>query len=396
VVYIYSKPGWSVLSIGEETMLRRHRSSVEFLPHDVVELILEGLPVASLLRFKTVSKKWKSTIESRRFQEGQLIRRRQSRGPDVICVCLRDDGVDTDDRRIVVGSSVVSTVRFPTSCNMYCHGSCDGLVCFYSLHRPSVSVVVNPATRCHRSFPLSNHQQLIIDKFTSTREMIYPAAKLGFGKDKVRGTYKPVWLYNSSGFGLDNVTTCEVFDFSSNAWRYVVPASPFRILAYHTPVYLDESLYWFTEGEEPKVLSFHLHAETFQVLCKAPFAHVRDPHSITMCILGNRLCVSQKNWPTQVIWSFDSTWKKMCSIDLIKSFSWFGVVADIALSPIAILDKNKLLLHGHDHFHSLVIHDLHTKSYDLLLKPTKRGAAFYYFQSCCRDRNFSSVVLLPN
>ncbi|VVB17080.1 unnamed protein product [Arabis nemorensis] len=85
---------------------------------------------------------------------------------------------------------------------------------------------------------------------------------MGLGKDKIRGTYKPIWLCNSSEFGLDNATTCEVFDFSTNAWRYVLPASPCRILDEQKPVYLDGSLYGLTEGEETKVLSFDLHTET--------------------------------------------------------------------------------------------------------------------------------------
>lgn len=73
---------------------------------------------------------------------------------------------------------------------------------------------------------------------------------LGFGKDKFTGTYKLVWLYNSYECGLDNVTTCEVFDFSTHAWRYAVHASPYP--GYHEPVYLDGSLNWFTE-EKTKI-----------------------------------------------------------------------------------------------------------------------------------------------
>ncbi|CAA7020777.1 unnamed protein product [Microthlaspi erraticum] len=369
-------------------VLRRHGSRVvEWLPHDVVEMILERLPVESLLRSRSVSKKWKSTIDSRRFKERQLMCRRSSRGPDVLCVYLTyhgDDGLDTDAQRIEIGSSIASTIRFPTPPRLYCHGSCDGLLCFYYVYEPNVSVVVNPVTRWHQSFPLSSFQHLLIDKLKKG-ELGYGIAQLGFGKDKVRGTYKPVWLYNSSPFGLDNATTCEVFDFSTNAWRYVVPASPFQIPGNHKPVYLDGSLYWFTHCEETKLLSFDLHTETFQVICKAPFAHKCDTLQLTMCILDNRLCVSQKNWPNQVIWSFDScggskTWKKMCSIDLTKTFSWFGET-NWPLLPIAVLDKNKLLLQGHDYVNTLVIHDLHTKSYDLLFKPTKCLAAVYYFQS---------------
>ncbi|CAA7020821.1 unnamed protein product [Microthlaspi erraticum] len=328
-------------------VLRRHRSRVvELLPHDVVELILERLPVKSLLRFRSVSKNWKSTIDSPRFKERQLLCRRESRGPDVLCVELSyygDDDLDTDAPSVELGSSIVSTIRFPTRAE-------------------TIAMVV--VTVCF--------QHLLIDKLKKG-ELGYGIAQLGFVKDKVRGTYKPVWLYNSSPFGLDNATTCEVFDFSTNAWRYVVPASPYRIRAHQRPVYLDGSLYWFTEFEETKLLSFDLHTETFQVLCKAPFAHVHCPYSVTMCILDNRLCVSRKNGPTQVIWSFDSsggskTWKKMCSVDLTKTFSWFE---RYTLFPIAILEKTKLLLHCHGYSQPLVIHDLHAKSYDIVFKPTK-------------------------
>lgn len=87
-------------------MFKRHGSSVELLPDDVVELILERLPVKSLLRFRSVSKKWKSEIDSPSFQERQLIRRRQSRGPDALFVTtyyFADDGLDTYARRFVFG-----------------------------------------------------------------------------------------------------------------------------------------------------------------------------------------------------------------------------------------------------------------------------------------------------
>ncbi|CAL9230505.1 unnamed protein product [Arabidopsis halleri] len=52
------------------------------LPHHVVEQILESLAVNSLLRFKAVSKQWKSTIESQFFQGKHLkhrLRRRRNR-----------------------------------------------------------------------------------------------------------------------------------------------------------------------------------------------------------------------------------------------------------------------------------------------------------------------------
>ncbi|CAA7012972.1 unnamed protein product [Microthlaspi erraticum] len=363
-------------------MFKRHSSNVELLPHDVVELILESVPVEPLVRFKRVSKRWKTTIDSRSFQERQLIRRKESRGPgDVLFVYL----LDADDKApIVLGSSIIPTVKLPFPKFTVCHSTCDGLICLYCYEHTS-NIVVNPATQWHRSFPFSSVQQFIADTYYG-EERVAPTYRLGFGKDKIKGTYKPVWLYNSLEFGLDNVTTCEVFDFSKNAWRYVVPASPYGILCFLMPVYLDGSLDWLTNCNETKVLSFDLHTETFQVISKTPFAHAPDWEYVSLCILDNRLCVTEKKWPTQVIWSFDSSggnnkWKKMCSIDLTETIHWFPRYSLVPL-PVAIMEKNKLLLHGRDRDYNqaFVLYDLHTKSYDFVT-PTTPGECIYYFES---------------
>ncbi|XP_048600513.1 F-box protein At1g11270-like [Brassica napus] len=357
----------------------------KLLPHDGVEVILECVPVKPLLRFRCVSKKWKLTIDSPGFKERQLMRRRQLRGPDVLIMSLSYDRPvrrEGRGRKVVLSAASASRRRLgwnvSYTCGMFCAGSCDGLVCVYCLYVDSI--VGNPATGWHRSFPLSNYQGLLIQRF-KREGSDFPWPSLGFGRDKLSGTFKPVWLYNSSGFvlgGADKavVTYCEVFDFSTNAWRYVVPASPYPINAYHKPVHLDGSLYWLTESEPPLLLSFDLHTETFQVICKAPFA---DPRHITMCVLHNRLCLSEQKHLTQVIWSFDSsdkTWNTLCSFDL-------NPTGDFAapLLPIAILDKGQLLLQGRASMDPLVIHDLHYRSYDLLCTPKSPSGSVYYFES---------------
>ncbi|CAN7140601.1 unnamed protein product [Brassica rapa subsp. narinosa] len=268
-------------------LLRSHgsSSSSELLPDDLVELILEHVPVMPLLRFRSVSKKWKLTIESQRFGQRHLIRRKQLRGPDVLILShstlsLEDEPLD--DRIFGLGTSIVWTVKLPITCDMYCHGtceSCDGLFCTFGIYN-TPSVVANPATGWYRILPLSNYQHLCQ---TYMRKGYVDFPGLGFGRDKLRGTFKAVWLYNASGFvpKQDKVVTyCEVFDFTTNAWRYVVASSPYPIPDYH----LGGSLYWFTEcdDEPPMVLSFDLHTETFQVICKAPFAHPCDPGHLTM------------------------------------------------------------------------------------------------------------------
>ncbi|KAH0854885.1 hypothetical protein HID58_031349 [Brassica napus] len=278
MIYNVDKP-WREIG----TTLSKKRLSVKLLlPDDVIELILERLPVMSLLRFKSVSKKWKSTVEDRRFQERQLLCRKQSRGPDFLFMSLRDDDQIIKHAPIIFyRSEIVYNMWFRSLCWSICHGSCDSLVCLYDT-RVGV-VVANPATRWYQTFPLARIQHYMSRHGVS----VSPSPKLGFGKDKLNGTYKPTML---------------------------------------------------------PLVRFSMLALMLGVICKAPIAHVCDPSSVSMCILDNSLFVSENNWSTLEIRSLDcsrgntKTWKKMCSVGLIKRVSFFR---ECALLPIAILDKTK-------------------------------------------------------
>ncbi|KAL1201853.1 F-box/LRR-repeat/kelch-repeat protein [Cardamine amara subsp. amara] len=362
---------------------------MESLHHDVVEHILERLAVKSLMRFKSVSKQWKSTIESTSFQKRQKELREQSGDPDVLMVSVRPYDakypVVESLRTLELGSS--SSVKIPTSWEntLYyvSHGSLDGLVCVYDATKPCI--VVNPATGWSRPLPLCQLQENIS---SGSYELKYSQFMLGFGKDKFTGTYKPVWLYNSSEISVENATTCEVFDFTTNAWRFVTPAAPYSVVG-GRPVYIDGSLHWFTECEETKILSFDLHTEAFQVICRAPFANVHR-RMIVMCNLDNRLCVSEMKWPNQVIWSLDSadkTWHQMFSIDLQATSRWLD--SDLcALTPLTLLDggmknkeKKKLLFYSRTLSRTLVVHDPETKSYHVAFHAHSIGFPVCYFQS---------------
>ncbi|KAL0796484.1 hypothetical protein Bca101_067861 [Brassica carinata] len=331
-------------------MLKIHHGlSVEsLLPHNVVELILERLSVRTLLRFRCVSKTWKTTTDSRTFQKQQLIRRRRQSGDadNVLFVCILDySDYEARRMRIMLGSQVIFTIMLPFLIIEVCHGSCDGLLCLADFFAPNF--VINPVPGWHHSFPYSIFQKLVTE-----------------------------W-YNKG---------------ETNAWRYVLPASPYRISGYHFLLYLDGSLYWFTEcEEETKVLSSCLQTETFQIFSKTPFAHLLGKLSdFIISVLDNRLCVSKYAWPNQVIWllllddsSSSGTCAKFCYTDLIRTFDWFGALHR-ALEPVAILDKNKLLLHGFGYMipmGALVIYDLHTKSLSLLYTPTTLGQCVCYFPS---------------
>ncbi|KAJ4900680.1 F-box/LRR-repeat/kelch-repeat protein [Raphanus sativus] len=370
--------------MARKTKLRRIESVS--VPHHVVELIMERLPVKSLLSFKAVSKQWKSTIESGFFQERQLKHRQQSGDQDVLMVS------STSLRTLVFGSlSSSSSVKIPWGNEDYlvCQSSVDGLLCLYDTDQPGF--VVNPTTGWYRPLPLSRLQQLIIGLGDGYYKLEHANFDPGFGKDEFTGTHKPVWLYNSFEIGLENATTCEVFDFQTNSWRYVTPSAPCRILGgLPTPVFVDGSLHWFTECEETKVLSFDLRTETFKVISKAPFAsNERRQLNILLCNLNNRLCVSQKKKFDQVIWSFNSfnkTWDKLWSIDINRTRLSFGFPSLCALSPLAIFvekekKKKKLLFYDQGDNQTLVIHDPETQSHDVAFSDKSIGYPVCYFPS---------------
>ncbi|CAA7031182.1 unnamed protein product [Microthlaspi erraticum] len=364
------------------------------LPHDVVELIMERLPVKSLMRSKAVSKQWQTTIESTFFKERQLKHRQQSGDPDVLMVSVCSKPPQKELlRTLVLGSS--SSVRIPTPWekeNLHyfvSYNSCDGMVCLY--HPVKSGFVVNPTTGWYRPLPVSGLQQLIIDLGDSYFELGYARTHymLGFGKDIITGTYKAVWLYNSSELGLENATTCEVFDFTTSSWRYVTPASPYPVVGCTDPVFVDGSLHWLTVCEETThLVSFDLHTEAFQVICKAPFAS-SDFVDILVCNLDNRLCVSEKKWPDQVIWSFDSgnkTWVKMFSIDLPITVFLYDLSPRCAFPPLALLDggkkkKKKLLFYGRVKNRSLLTLDPETQSDDVAFSAESIGTPVCYFPS---------------
>ncbi|CAN8312080.1 unnamed protein product [Cochlearia groenlandica] len=370
--------------------------NTESLPHEVVERILERLPVNTLFRFKTVSKQWKSTIEeSRFFQERQYNHHllQQSTSDHLYLAMVSTiKGYDDDKKAeeyellstVVLGSSeeettvkIIPTSNWDDKENLQyivSRNSCDGLICIY--YELNKVYIVNPTTRWYRPLPPS-HLQLIMIRlgFAGYFDISNQIFRLGFGKDvgkfnRTTTTYKPVWLYNSEQeFGLENATTCEVFDFGTNSWRFVTPSSPYRVLGYPDPVFVDGSLHWLTECEETKVVSFDLHTETFKVLAKAPFKANALRYEMSSCILDNRLCLCHMNGGSfQVIWSFDSInkkWDKIWSI-----FNMDFAYSCAAIQPLVHLDdgiynkekekkkkKKRLLFHDRYALKSLFIAD---------------------------------------
>lgn len=348
------------------------------VPIDVVEEIFLRLPAKSNIRFKTVSKKWRSIIVSLRFTEKHLSFVAQSKidHQKILLISLTKykpllSSCEYRYRTMCLESTSLEVFSLPLVECSRLSGFCDGLFCIYDKEETSI-YLVNPTTKRFRQLP-----QTIID--------FKRVPFLAFAKATLCG-YKLVWLYHSDKSKLDpmnpnqGLTKCEVFDFRVNAWRYLTSTPSYPIFGKQMPVSANGSVYWLTEryNGETKVIVFDLETESFRLLPKTPVAS-SQPRVIDLCVLDNRLCVSKRkcNAMIQEIWSLQSSsedrWVKIYTKDLSRSSSG-------PCTPLAIC-KNKEILLRNNFDDDLLKYDPKNKSFSKFHQEVSIRSAVPYFQS---------------
>ncbi|EFH54542.1 hypothetical protein ARALYDRAFT_907478 [Arabidopsis lyrata subsp. lyrata] len=143
-----------------------------YIGHDLVDDILLSLPVKSIIRFKSVSKQWKSLIESHSFVQRQL---KNPRRKILLAFGCRDDGDGDDSPPFLFSEEKEEEICYIGNCDASRISlTCDGLICIPG----SDSIeVCNPATRESRQFPAG-------EPLVSVSSMIIPHA--GTGRIPVR------------------------------------------------------------------------------------------------------------------------------------------------------------------------------------------------------------------
>ncbi|KAJ0259718.1 F-box domain-containing protein [Hirschfeldia incana] len=240
------------------------------IPDDLVEEILHRLPVKSLVRLKSVSKEWKSMIESGYLAEKHLrllekkygvyeemqITVQKSTSQSLCIKFFSKSGT------MSCGASSEGLLRVP--------GSCNGLVCVHAFDAVNV-YLCNPMTGVVRTLtpppPQGNNEKLSV----------------GFGIDVVTGTYKVVLLY-----GLGPV----VFDFGTSKWRPTAGPMPLSCIPRpdRNPVFVNGSLFWLLASDFSEILVMDLHTEKFRTL-STPNEMDVSLGDIYMCSLEDRVCI---------------------------------------------------------------------------------------------------------
>ncbi|KAF8095771.1 hypothetical protein N665_0323s0037 [Sinapis alba] len=245
-----------------------------YIVADVVEEILVRLPIKSIIRFKAVSREWRSTLESSRFAD-----RRRMRVPKKRKI-LAVGGNRTQSR--FKGDAEIETVYLECDEATLPSLTCNGVVCIPEPNWISSEFNINSA--------------------------------MGFGKDEVNGKYKVVRMsFEHNSY--------QILDVDIGQWRELVPP-PFEVETSKKSACVKGSIYWLDFFLKYKILALDLHTEEFRdVHVLPPPMHTGQAQIVN---LDDRLaiadfCVFKPGWNLE-IWIMDDaqeeTWTMTYCITL--------------------------------------------------------------------------------
>ncbi|XP_017254743.1 F-box protein CPR1-like [Daucus carota subsp. sativus] len=221
------------------------------LPHELMFKIFFLLPVATLLRCKSVCKTWLSIITNPNFVEAHCIES-QKRQPSSVMEVARDHQIMIDNHEtktlLQLPTYFYGMTRFVSCCN--------GLVCFAN-HDSRIMFLGNPMTRGFKKLPTPR----IIAAIPNW-------CKIGFGFDDVSRDYKIIRVVvdrKDTGFSVE----AEMYSVNEDWWKEIrvpIGLETFRFVGSRGRGVFrpDKSRVLYFEGS-PEILSFDLHDEVFRV-----------------------------------------------------------------------------------------------------------------------------------
>ncbi|WZZ01309.1 hypothetical protein YC2023_073637 [Brassica napus] len=263
---------------------------IYIVPEDLLEEIFLRLPLKSILRFKAVSKEWRSIMESRSFAERRM--KAEKKNPKILAV-----GDHRTESRFTLDAGEIEVVCLRGDAAKRPSLTCEGLVC---IPVPGCVNILNPSTGEYISFPSAPWWN------------IFPGYwAMGFGKDEVNGNYKVVRMF------FDPTFYCEILDVSIGEWRIVKPP-PYRVDPRRKSVCVNGSIYWLEMLDGDSILALDLHTEEFSDVPVPPESSDLDQ----LVNLQNRLAIATPDtipvWRL-VLWTLDAqqkTWSMTYTINL--------------------------------------------------------------------------------
>ncbi|XP_044335667.1 F-box/kelch-repeat protein At3g06240-like [Triticum aestivum] len=265
-----------------KTREKRETKAARCPPELMEELVLEiflRLPVKSLLRFKSLSKAWCTTISDPMFIRSHLERQKPSW---LIIPHALDSTIEGEEWTTTFSTQIrfyqwqlglgvsdtrlMHTTDFPGEFSSISHiAHCHGLVLFPTNTK---LYIFNPATRDTMTLPKSNRTK------TQYKHMFLPT---GFGLDHHTDKYKVVRAFVRSKDPLTEVYRMgmEVFTVGDGeactSWRETTTDLPYPVVEWITGKFVNGGLFWVIdrfhlEHDRNGFVRFSLEDETSRVI----------------------------------------------------------------------------------------------------------------------------------
>ncbi|CAH8361523.1 unnamed protein product [Eruca vesicaria subsp. sativa] len=321
-----------------------------YLVPELLEEIFLRLPLKSILKFKTLSKQWRSTLESRRFMERRRMMMNAQTKTKIVADRIPPVFKGGEELEMVY---LQCDFTSEPSLSM----SCDGLVC---IPVTGCVNVFNPSTGEFLRF--SSGRDPPIHRYAKYRYSdilcdVFPGYnwRMGFGRDNVSGSYKIVKMFFNHYREI--YRCCEILDVKIGTWQKLSPP-PYDVGYRRKSTCVNGSIYWVKGSPYNKLLALDLHTLEWRDV-GLPLGALGT--SCQVANLENRLAladsyIENNHWNVK-IWSMEApkeveeTWSVIYSIPLltfshpVSSLFWFWIM------PVAVSKKGNLFFQ--DNYKSL-------------------------------------------
>ncbi|XP_057416459.1 F-box protein CPR1-like [Lotus japonicus] len=270
----------------------------DHLPSEVITDILCRVPANSLLRFRSISKWWRSLIDSTHFIFLHLHKTTYS------FLILRQHShlyrIDLDSPNQAV------EIDHPLMCysnRIKILGSCNGLLCICNI--ADDIALWNPTLRKHRILPSEPLNRNKTPEENINNNTTFCAAHVhGFGYDSFSGDYKLVSI--SYFVDLQRGTfdsKVKLFSLRMDSWKSL-PSLPYALCCARTMgVFVGGALHWVVtrklEPDQPDlVVAFDLRLESFKEV-ELPET-VKGNFDMNVALLGGCLSVTENRGVTEM------------------------------------------------------------------------------------------------
>ncbi|CAH8276250.1 unnamed protein product [Arabidopsis lyrata] len=270
----------------------KNPSSIDIVS-DLLEDIFLRLPLKSILISKSVSKRWRSILESKTFVERRMsLQKKRKILAAYNCKCGWEPRLLPGSSRCKGNEEMVYLHYNAARPSL----SCDGLVCILEPHWIDV---LNPWTRQLRRYGYGFGPIIGVWSAFSPGNWA-----MGFGKDKVTGSYKVVKMCLLSFSQIrvrDPEVEYSVLDVETGEWRMLSPP-PCKVSAVKRSVCVNGSIYWLQNiiDRVCKILALDLNKEEFHNVSVPAMSATQETHIVN---LEDRLAIA--NTDTKAEWKLE-------------------------------------------------------------------------------------------